>query len=173
MSKPGKSSNLLLVFLAIAAIALIAVLMWSNKRPSQTNSVSSNTSPVNQANVVDSQPNNTNATSQTEPEVGVVTLKSAETKTIGDIITYKFGSSNILNVIPLQMKSAILAETAVLDTAPVTVAGQSGEKLTLSSAKDGSKLTIVQITIGDKLYDFRGSDDFLNNLDQYVSFNKN
>lgn len=100
-------------------------------------------------------------------------LQPSRPKTVGDITTYTFDTTNFVNVVPVAMQSALLSETSILATTPVQVSGQSGKKLTLSSAKDGSKITIIQVIIDDTLYDIRGSDDFLNTIDTYIEFKKN
>lgn len=156
----------------IAAIAVIGVVVWSSQKKAETSQNNSNTNTSKTTTTVNVNTVTGENPAQQQVETGVVTLQSAQTKTIGEIVTYNFGDGNILNVLPLSMKAGILNETGVKNTTDVTVAGKPGQKLQLTSAKDGSLFNIIEVTIDDKLYDFRGSADFLNNLDQYVSFSK-
>lgn len=89
----------------------------------------------------------------------------------GDITTYHFTDTNILNIMPLSYKAMVLNETPVTNTEIVSVGEVSAELLTLRSAKDGATIKVVQIEHGDQLFDFRGSDEFLNTLSKYVQFN--
>ncbi|HBY73714.1 MAG TPA: hypothetical protein DEG44_03430, partial [Candidatus Kerfeldbacteria bacterium] len=83
-------------------------------------------------------------------------MQSTDTLVIGEITTYSFGDTNSLSVMPAAMQSVVLNETPTLAETDITVAGQAGKKLTLSSAKDGSPFSVVQVIVNDQLFDFRG-----------------
>ena len=88
----------------------------------------------------------------------------------GEITSYIFGGNNIVNVMPLEMKSVVLAETGIKTAAAITVSGVEANRLTIQSAKDGSDLDIIQIEHEGTLYDVRGEASFLNSIEQYISF---
>ena len=157
MSK--RSGALFIGFVVLAAIVVILVLN-NNSTNSKQNSNNNST--------------NTNAVS--EPIVAsdgsYTVMQSTDTELIGEIITYSFGDSNSLNVMPAAMQSVVLNETPTMAEADITVAGLAGKKLTLSSAKDGSPFTVVQVVVNDQLFDFRGTELFLDTLGQYIVFNQ-
>lgn len=152
-------------FVGLAAIAV--VFMLSNQPDAQTNTTT-NTTNTNQP--VTTQPVQT--PTQTIEQEAVTLSQVTDTLDIGDITTYRFGDTNSLSVMPVAMQVAVLNETPTLETVDITVAGVTGQRLTLSSAKDGSPFTVVQVVQGDTLYDFRGDDEFLDQLDQYITFNQ-
>ena len=99
-------------------------------------------------------------------------LQSTDTQVIGEITTYKFGEKNSLSVMPSAMQSVVLNETPTLNEIDIVVTNVPGKKLLLSSAKDGSPFSVVQVIYQDQLFDFRGTDLFLDTLGQYIQFNQ-
>lgn len=106
-----------------------------------------------------------------EPVEDLTLLTSVSETVSGKITSYHFGGSNILNVMPISYKNTVLNEASVNDTQTITVAGVSATQYTISSAKDGSQLNVIHVERDGTLYDFRGSADFLNSLETYITFN--
>lgn len=160
MSK--RSGALFIGFLAVAAVVVVLVLNQDTSDPAVTNTNTTNAA--------------TNTSPVPEPVVALdgsyTVLQSTDTLVIGEITTYSFGDDNSLSVMPAAMQSVVLNETPTMAEADITVAGLVGKKLTLSSAKDGSPFTVVQVVQADQLFDFRGTELFLNTLGQYVVFNQ-
>ncbi|MDP3971110.1 MAG: hypothetical protein Q8P90_05480 [bacterium] len=101
-------------------------------------------------------------------EFNLEVLVPATTAKYDEITTYTFEPENTLSVMPSSYEGISLNETDVLDRETISVGNQVAERLTIASAKDGSEISVVQVISDDYLYDFRGSDDFLESLDQYI-----
>lgn len=133
-----------------------------------------NTNDNTNANTNDNTNNNdaqgptNNTTTNINP--GVTLLASAESASYGEIIAYTFQDQDTVNVMPLSFQSNVFNELGVTNQTTMTVAGQLATQYQVTSAKDGSLQTIVQIEYQDMLYDFRGSDEFLQHLDAYIQF---
>lgn len=97
-------------------------------------------------------------------------LQEASVTSQGEIQTYQFGNGNVVNVMSPEFKSLILNEAAVVRKESITIGSQTGEKITVESAKDGSEIKIIQIVTGTTLYDIRGSEEFINNITNYINF---
>jgi hypothetical protein len=97
-------------------------------------------------------------------------VAAAEQTVVGEITTYTFADNNLLNVMPADMQSLVLNETPVKERAAITIGETPAERVVIRSAKDGSDVTIVQTVVGNTLYDFRGSADYLSNLSQFINF---
>ena len=157
-----------LLFIGFVVVAAIALIVFLQKNTDQT-STTTNTNTVN-----------TNLESRSIDEVETVSadgtftlLQSANKTEVGEIVTYRFENGNSLSIMPVELKTAVLNETPVQSESEITVGNVSGKRYILSSAKDGSLFPIVQLTQGSKLYDFRGSEDYLDNLESYISFTNN
>lgn len=161
----SKHSGLLFIgFVVVAAIVVVVLI----NQPDTTEPTATNTNTVVPENANSN--SNTNVTINNAVDGSFSLVKPAAKTEIGEIITYKFEDANSLSVMPAELKSAVLAETPIREEADLTVDGLAAKRYTLSSAKDGSLFTIVQVETGDKLYDFRGSDDYLNDLESYITF---
>lgn len=148
-------SKAFFIFIIIAVFVVVAAVAWfSNHSEIGKTNANTNAANVNSDNTAD-----------------FTLLQSADTITNGAITTYTFAAGNVLNVMPADMQSVTLAETPVQERTPITIGAVSGERITITSAKDGSAQTIVQVVHNDKLYDFRGSADFLDHLADYIQFN--
>lgn len=158
MSK--RSGVLFIGFLAVAAIGVVVVL--NRNAPDE---------PITETNA-----NQAVVEPITEPVVAkdgsYTVLQSTDTIVVGEITTYSFGEVNSLSVMPAAMQQAVLNETPTLNETDIAVAGVPGKKFTLSSAKDGSPFSVVQVMVNDQLFDFRGTDLFLDTLSQYIQFNQ-
>lgn len=169
------NNKFFLVFIIVAAIVVVGLVAWTG-RQNTTNQAVVNASVNAKSNVTTETSKTTNSTTNvntpvtTNPTAGYSILASAETTIVGEITTYIFADNNILNVMPMAMQSAILNETPVKERTTITVGGLTGERLIISSAKDGSDIAIVQISKGDQLFDFRGDDSYLSKLGQYIEF---
>ena len=100
----------------------------------------------------------------------VTVVADATTSSEGEIMSYDFGNGNRLNVMPADYQTMVLNEIAVQERQSITIGSAAGERLTVTSAKDGSPTDVVQVILDRTLYDFRGSNDFLSHLDDYVTF---
>ena len=172
------SNKVFFAFLVIAAVVVIGLVAWTGRKSAldpdtATNTVTTNTA----ANNPDATPNSNTTVVPTVNEVvvPVVTdaytlLAEAETTVVGEITTYSFADNNFLNVMPAAMQSAVLNETPVKQRETITIGETAAERIIISSAKDGSDVAVVQAVIGETLYDFRGNEDFLSNLSQYIIF---
>ncbi|MBI2415324.1 MAG: hypothetical protein HYV33_01525 [Candidatus Kerfeldbacteria bacterium] len=109
------------------------------------------------------------ATTITVTQTQLTVTAEATVTTAGDITTYHFSDSDYMNVMPSSYQAMVLNETPVQQRQAITVAGWPAERLTITSAKDGSELTVVHLLIDDRLYDFRGSENFLARLNDYVT----
>lgn len=100
-------------------------------------------------------------------------LQTAEPTVIAEITSYVFADGNALSVMPASMQALVLNETPVQHST-VVIDSETGITYThyiLSSAKDGSAFAVVHVIQQGKLYDFRGTDDYLNHLEKYIQFN--
>lgn len=143
----------------------------SNQPPANTN----NTDDTNNANAPATNANtnaaNTNADTDLDPTPHLRLLQPADARTDGVINSYVFENGNIVNVMPVSYQSIVLNEQSVQNEIPITVAGQPGTQYTVTSAKDGSIQTVIQVNFKDQLYDIRGTDEFLQTIDAYIEFN--
>lgn len=161
---------------------MIGLVAWTGQKTAtqpdvlgnSTNAIDANNNNGNTTNTVvkpsavNSINSNVNAERVTTSDYSL--LAEAETNVIGEITTYTFAENNRLNVMPATMQAAVLNETPVKQRAAITIGNTAAERLTVTSAKDGSEITVVQAVVGEKLYDFRGSEEFLSNLSQYITF---
>lgn len=159
MSK--RTGALFIGFVLITAVVVIVVLNWN-----------SGTEITNSKQNTNSNSTNTVVEPIVAQDGSYTVMQSTDTLVIGEITTYSFGDTNSLSVMPAAMQSVVLNETPTLAETDITVAGQAGKKLTLSSAKDGSPFSVVQVIVNDQLFDFRGTDLFLDTLGQYIIFNQ-
>lgn len=142
-----------------------------NKSTTTTKTVDeTNSSDTVDETIVDPEVDSTVENTQSaEPEL--VILQTATTSSQGEITTYQFGNGDVVNVMNPQFESLVLNETSVVAREPITVGSRTGEKITIKSAKDGSEIMIIHIVTEDTLYDIRGSEDFINNITNYINFN--
>lgn len=173
------SNKVFLIFLIIAALIVIALVAWTGRNVAldQTEIVNANNDIANNGSVnIATKSSNTNNDSSDDSKLvkteAFELLSPAETIVIGEITTYTFAENNILNVMPKAMQSAVLNETPVKERTVITIGETPAERLTLSSAKDGSDVIVVQTVVGEKLYDFRGNTNYLSNLSQFIKFNQ-
>lgn len=164
------SNKVFFAFLVIAAVVVIGLVAWTGRKSSLEPDTVTNTATTNTATT--NQPTTPNSNTATVPAVtdAYTLLAEAETTVVGEITTYTFTDNNFLNVMPAAMQSAVLNETPVKQRETITIGETAAERLTISSAKDGSDVIVVQTVIGETLYDFRGTEDFLSNLSQYIIF---
>ncbi len=157
----------------VVAAAVVAIILVDRN----TNSTATTDTNTNQANTNSAIPANTNSSDRqliTAADESFSLLHTASTIEVGEITTYKFTDGNSLSVMPEAMQAAVLNETPTITVdSDWPVGGLMGERYTLSSAKDGSEFYVVQVVYAGKLFDFRGSEDYLNNLDQYIQFTNN
>lgn len=174
MSKP------FFIFIVVAAFVVVAAVAWFANNQSQLGNSTSTTNAVVVTNTADKDESNlnqnSNGTANSNVDVNVTAtgftlLKEANSSVNGDITSYTFTENNVLNVMPAEMQSITVAETAVQTRESITVGEVTGERLTVSSAKDGSAQTVIQIVRNGQLYDFRGSAEFLDDLTKYIQFN--
>ena len=168
----SKDITILVVVIIVLASVAAGLVYWQNQRTLLNNLVvNSNIATVNKTTVANT--TNTNVTAadgSSEPEYSFVTPITTKTVT-GEITTYTFSIGNILNVMPVSNRNLVLAETPIKSQHDITIGNTAAQYLTISSAKDGSDVHVVQVTVGDTLYDFRGSDGFLDSLNNYIQFN--
>lgn len=150
---------------ALVAITVLAVLAGFAILQYTRITVVSDTNKLTQPATV----NTTNTTVVTT--TGFTLLKDTTSTSNGDITTYHFDDGNVLNIMPVSYKAMVLNETAVTSTEKTMIGSTAAEILTLSSAKDGSNIKVVQLEREGQLFDFRGDDTFLNSLPTYVQFN--
>ncbi len=163
----SKRSPLFLGFVIIAAIFVVGLVSWSaSQQPSSDTATTTNVAVVN---------TNTSTKVDSKTKLGdhVALLKEAAATEVGTIETYRFNETDTLNIMPEAMRSAVLNETPVQKEEVITVGGVEAKKLTITSAKDGSEGMVVQVIKNGNLYDFRGSDDFLANLSDFITFTNN
>lgn len=162
------------VFIGFVVVTAIAVVVAVNQTTdttdndavtSNSNTTTGNTNTV--VNAVDS--------TETITEDGITLLKPAEKTVVGEIVTYRFSDGNSLSIMPEALKTVVLNETPVKSEETVIdeATGITYHNYTLASAKDGSSFLVVQVIQNSKLYDFRGAEDYLNHLDEYVTFINN
>ncbi len=158
-------------FVVVAAIAVVVIVNKNtNTEDPNTNTTETNTNASNANATVRPTDTDTTVTDQ-----GITLLKPAEKTVVGEIVTYRFLDGNSLSIMPEALRSVVLNETPVKSENDVIdeTTGVTYHHYTLASAKDGSLFSIVQVIQNSKLYDFRGADEYLNHLDQYVTFINN
>lgn len=173
MSKP------FFIFIVVAAFVVVAAVAWFANNQSNLGENTTTDANVNVVNTTNSVEGNENTNNESSANVSAdayegtaFTLQQpAEIITSGEITTYTFSENNVMNVMPASMQSITVAETAVKERTPIMIGDTAGERLTVSSAKDGSDQVVVQVVLNETLYDFRGSADFLDKLADYVKFN--
>lgn len=134
-----------------------------------TDSVEEPTDPIN-TNIELDIPVSDTATSETASEAQLILLQEATVTSQGEIQTYQFGNGDVVNVMSPTFIPLVLNETAVIAREPITIGSQTGEKITVESAKDGSEVTIIHIVTEATLYDIRGSEEFINTITNYINF---
>ena len=159
----------------IAAFIVIAAVAWFTNHQEVGEITTTNTATTNNANTGTETNVNTidetNTNSNTAATDDFTLVQEATSTTSGDITSYSFGEEKVFNVMPADMQSITVAETAIKKQEDITIGAVTGQRLTVSSAKDGSEITIVQVVRNGQLYDFRGSADFLDHLADYIAFN--
>jgi hypothetical protein len=162
-----------LLFIGFVIVAAIAVIIFVNRNAS-TDVTNTNTNSDSDTTVNSNATIRSNDNTETVSADGAYTLlQAAETTINGEITTYRFTDGNSLSVMPEALQSVVLNETPVKEEVDITVGGLPATRYTLASAKDGSLFTVVQIIYESKLYDFRGSTDYLDDLSQYIKFTNN
>lgn len=122
------------------------------------------------ANIVENINNENTNSNTTTSDYGITLKQPATVNSEGDIYTYQFGGGNIVNVMPLEFEGLVLNESSVIDRQPINLGSVTGEKITIESAKDGSAVMIIHVKTNQYLYDMRGSDQFINNITNYINF---
>ena len=171
---PSKRTGFVFILFVVVATAVVVVAMQNNQV--DTVNVQVNNQSNNQTNTA-----NTDSKTADDNKVAVDPVVSADgsytilqkmtTTTVGEIVSYTFTDGNALSVMPEAMQSAVLNETPVIASTEITIAEQTATQYTLSSAKDGSHFSVVQVIRNGQLFDFRGNADYLNNLSTYIQFN--
>ena len=69
---------------------------------------------------------------------------------------------------PISYKDSVLNESSIIKTEDTSIGGSAGKKYTITSAKDGSEINVIHVELNGVLYDFRGTDDFLKSLNNYI-----
>lgn len=192
--KPVAQNNLFTIFVVLAGLGLIgAVVLMSKSDSAVINVNSDNTNGVavggagqedtadiqkalDKINLNEAVEINENIASIVEDDssqdnYGITLLENATVNAEGEIVSYQFGGGNVVNIMPLSYKSLVLNETSVVSREDMVIDGQDGEKITMKSAKDGSEVVIIQVETTDYLYDMRGSEEFINNINSYLNFN--
>lgn len=173
------SNKVFLIFLIVVALIVIGLVAWTGRNSaldqvetsSATNNTVSNSAVVNTATESNSNTNINSVSGKLVKTEAFELLSPAETSIVGEITTYRFAENNLLNIMPKAMQSAVLNETPVKERVAITIGEITAERLTISSAKDGSDVTIVQAVVGEMLYDFRGNQSYLSNLSNFIKFN--
>jgi len=100
-----------------------------------------------------------------------VTGYEIERTSSGEVVNLALGSQNNISVMPTSYNGIIRNSISIENEEAVTVAGVSGTKLTGGSAKDGSTISFIIVENNDQLYYFKGTDYFLNNINNIIKFN--
>lgn len=89
----------------------------------------------------------------------------------GEITNLNLGDNNSLNIMPLSYEGMVRNSIGSSAEETVTVGGVPGVKLTGSSAKDGSTVSLILVQYNNRLYHFAGNDSFLSSLNNFIKFN--
>lgn len=94
------------------------------------------------------------------------------TRTVnGEITNLNLGDGNGINIMPLSYEGMVRNSIGASEEETVVVGGAPGVKLTGSSAKDGSTVSLILVHYQNKLYHFAGNDSFLGSLNNFIKFN--
>lgn len=162
----SKDVSLLAIVMIVLTTLAGGLWYWNSQRDITANDNENITQTINKVNVTDGN-SNVAKTNNTE---SFTLLKPATPTTVGEITTYQFAVGNTMSVMPASYKSMVLNETPVLETRDIMIGETPAQELTISSAKDGSEITIVQLSLNNTVYDFRGDDNFLQQLTNYIEF---
>lgn len=158
------------IVFVVAATLVVVIAVQQSSSPSPTNNTSEATD-SNQTNTTEVAEQEALDETTVSADGKYTLLKEMTTTTIGEITSYQFSNGNALSVMPEAMKSAVLNETPVVAEQSTQIGDVPAMQYTLSSAKDGSHFTVVQVVRAGQLYDFRGSEEYLANLADYIKFN--
>lgn len=89
----------------------------------------------------------------------------------GDIISLDMGDGNAISILPTEYEGMVRDSIGATEEEEIIIDGVSGVKLTGSSAKDGSEVSLIIVTKNNRLYHFRGNSSFLDSLNNFIKFN--
>lgn len=187
-------------FLIIVTIFLAYTIISSDQEESQTNNQNAgnknaNVSIINNANddkaINSSEPDNTNVSTNNNSDAGTnanvargsvlsssdynfsVLLapneQAAETESEG-IHTFHIGDQNKIIVLGADMEDFVKSDNGAITEQDITVDGQAGHRITGFDARDGSELDFILVVYNDRLYDFHGTEEFLDRVEQSFKF---
>ncbi|MFH1781638.1 MAG: hypothetical protein ABH835_03435 [Patescibacteria group bacterium] len=91
---------------------------------------------------------------------------------IGDTYLYHFGEDNYLTVMPGDMEGIVRESQNIASEEDVTIDGYPATFITGASNKDGSPVYMILLEKDEWLYNFGGSEEFLEQVDEIFNFNK-
>ncbi len=186
-NRPAVKDNVFSVFIILAGLVVVGTVIMLNQAPqvreSDTILAHGGVGDIEEAEITAALNNINKVAPDEEAEeiaeviagdlVEPITFTINTSATVndeGDITSYRFGEDDVINVMPLDFQDMVLNENSVIGEEEVVIDGVTGKRITISSAKDGSSVEIIHVEHGRQLFDIRGTEDFLDDIDQYVTF---
>ncbi|PIY97070.1 MAG: hypothetical protein COY66_01545 [Candidatus Kerfeldbacteria bacterium CG_4_10_14_0_8_um_filter_42_10] len=181
VDKNKKTGIPFIIFLVVITVFLSYWFLKQKEEISQE-SVAANTANLNQRPII---VNNSNSNSDIANTVAPVssTFQNAdydfEIANTSEDEAKEMPSGNIYTVYFNEDKISVLDETSegvirnsvsVVTESAITMAGQTGARLKAESTKDGSEVNLILVKKNGRLYQFQGSDSFLDRMIKDFSF---
>lgn len=179
------SSYYFIVFVAITAIGLAWYFAYSNINQENKNTNISQAESISNINVFVLNSNlNENINANINTAVGgnedagltddlgiAVSGYEINRTSSGDVVNLDLGGQNNISVMPVSYLGIVRNSIGIKKEESVAIAGIAGTKLTGASAKDGSTVSFIIVENNGQLYYFKGTESFLNNLNNIIKFN--
>jgi hypothetical protein len=185
------SSYYFVIFVAVAALILVWYFSYNDSTENNNINNANTTSQVQQQenkniNLNLNANNNSNVNSNENINTGIggneetssltsdlgisVTGYEINRTSSGDVVNLDLGENDI-SVMPTSYEGIVKNSISIQEEEDIVVAGVNGMKYTGGSAKDGLTVSFILVENNGKLYYFKGTDNFLNNLSNIINFN--
>jgi len=117
---------------------------------------------------------NVNAAIYSDPDLSFILVGYSETQVTkaesGEITDLNLGAQNTISIMPESYLGIVKNSIGILNEETIKIDGLDAQKITGTSAKDGSQTEMLILNKDSELYVIKGSSEFLNNLNQIINF---
>ncbi|MFH1426067.1 MAG: hypothetical protein ABIG66_01400 [Candidatus Kerfeldbacteria bacterium] len=179
-----KQGGLMTALIIIAVVALVALgtYQWlgnddlagdtteDTETVQQTDETTADSAPVNDEN--GDADIEGGAKDVPEPEFSFPGNEPTASSADGDSAVYEYGDDNAVSTMPSDSESVIRGSYGAYEEEEITIDGNPAARIMGTSPKDGSTVTYILMKRGDEVYFFRGTESFLDDVTNNITFNE-